>query len=350
MEPEKTDLKGLSRHELEAFILKLDWPRYRSDQIFAWIYRRGVNDFDEMTDLAKDRRRQLERSARVSSLALSRRAVSRIDGTEKYLFELEDGERIESVLIKDGRRRTVCLSTQVGCALRCAYCATGELGLKRNLRAAEIIDQVIFARRQLPPGEDVTNVVLMGMGEPLRNYRETLTACRLMNDPDGLAIGARRITLSTAGVVPGMERLAGEKLRCGLAVSLNATTDRVRSKLIPLNKRYPLQEVVQAAGNYARAIGRAVTFEYVLIDGINDTPDDARRLAGIVRGIPCKINLIPYNPVPGKPFRRPDGARIDQFIKQLYPHCPAVTLRESRGPDIQAACGQLRAEADTKET
>jgi 23S rRNA (adenine2503-C2)-methyltransferase len=347
---ERTDLKGLSRKDLENFILRLDWPRYRSDQIFAWIYRRGVNDFNKMTDLAKDRRRQLARSARISSLTLDRRAVSRIDGTEKYLFRLEDGEQIESVLIKDGRRRTVCLSTQVGCGLRCAYCATGEMGLKRDLRAAEIVDQVIFARRQLPDGEDVTNVVLMGMGEPLRNYRETVTACRLMNDPDGLAIGARRITLSTAGVVPGMERLAGEDLRCGLAVSLNATTDRVRSRLIPLNKRYPLKAVVAAAERYARAVGRVVTFEYVLIDGLNDTADDARRLAGIVSGIPCKINVIPYNQVPGKPFRRPSDDRIDRFLRELYPRSPAVTLRHSRGPDIQAACGQLRAEADIKET
>jgi len=349
MKTEKTDLKGLSRQALEAFVLELGWPRYRSDQIFAWIYRRGVTDFAEMTDLAKERRQRLERSARVSSLTLGRRAVSRIDGTEKYLFRLEDGERIESVLIKDGRRRTVCLSTQVGCGLGCAYCATGELGFRRNLRAAEIVDQVIFARRQLSAGEDVTNVVLMGMGEPLRNYRETITACRLMNDPDGLAIGARKITLSTAGVVPGIERLAGETLRCGLAISLNATTDRVRNRLIPLNKTYPLQEVLTAARGYARAIGRAVTFEYVLIDGVNDSLEDARRLAQLIRGIPCKINLIPYNPVPGKPFRRPPGDRIEKFLAWLYPRCPTVTLRESRGPDIQAACGQLRAEADTGE-
>jgi 23S rRNA (adenine2503-C2)-methyltransferase len=350
MEPKKKDLKGLSREELEAFVLRLGWPRYRADQIFAWIYRRGISDFAQMTDLAKERRRQLAGSARVSSLILGRRAVSRADGTEKYLFRLEDGERIESVLIKDGRRRTVCLSTQVGCGLGCAYCATGELGLRRNLRAAEIVDQVIFARRRLPAGEDVTNVVLMGMGEPLRNYRETMTACRLINDPDGLAIGARKITLSTAGLAPGIERLAGEDLRCGLAVSLNATTDRIRSRLIPLNKKYPLKAVVKAAGRYARVIGRPVTFEYVLIDGVNDTAEDALRLAEIVRGVPCKINLIPYNPVSGKPFRRPGEDRIERFMERLYPRCPTVTLRESRGPDIQAACGQLRAEAETKES
>ncbi len=345
MEREKTDLKGLSRQDLEAFVLNLGWQRYRSEQIFAWIYRRGVVDFDNMTDLTKDRRQQLARSARVSDLVLRRRAVSQIDGTEKYLLELEDGQHIESVLIKEGRRRTVCVSTQVGCGLRCAYCATGDLGLQRNLRAAEIVDQVLFARRQLPDGEDVTNVVLMGMGEPLRNYRSTITACRLMNDPDGLAIGARKITLSTAGVVPGMEKLAGEDLRLGLAVSLNATTNRTRSRLIPLNKKYPLEEVVRAAGRYARAIGRTVTFEYVLIDGINDTAEDARRLAGLIQGLPCKINLIAYNSIPGKPFRSPSEARVKQFMEWLYPRCPTVTLRESRGPDIQAACGQLRAQA-----
>jgi 23S rRNA (adenine2503-C2)-methyltransferase len=345
MEEMKTDLKGLSRQDLEAFVLNLGWQRYRSDQIFAWIYRHGMVDFDDMTDLAKDRRRQLTRSARVSALALRHRDVSGVDGTIKYLFELEDGERIESVLIPDGHRRTICVSTQVGCGLRCAYCATGDLGLKRNLRAAEIVDQVLFIRGQLPPGEDVTNVVLMGMGEPLRNYRETITACRLMNDPDGLAIGARKITVSTAGVVPGMDRLAREDLRLGLAVSLNATTNRVRSRLIPLNRKYPLEAVVSAAGRYAQATGRTVTFEYVLIDGINDTADDARRLATLVQGLPCKINLIPYNPVPGKPFHRPDEETIGRFMAWLYPRCPTVTLRESRGPDIHAACGQLRAEA-----
>jgi 23S rRNA (adenine2503-C2)-methyltransferase len=343
-EKPKTDLKDLSRLELGAFIQELGWKPYRADQIFAWIFRRGAVDIGEMTDLAKTRREQIGRSARISALILRREAVSRADGTIKCLFGLEDGQLIESVLIREGGRRTVCVSTQVGCGLHCAYCATGDLGLKRNLRAAEIVDQVITMRRMLPAGEDITNVVLMGMGEPLRNYRQTVKACRLINDPDGLAIGARRITLSTAGVVPGIDKLAGENMRLGLAISLNATTDKVRNQLIPLNRKYPVEQLLGAADRYARATRRPVTFEYVLLAGVNDAPEDALRLAERIRNIRCKINLIPYNQVPGKPFRRSSREVAARFQELLYPRCPAVTLRESKGADIQAACGQLRGE------
>jgi 23S rRNA (adenine2503-C2)-methyltransferase len=340
----KTVLKDLSRKELEEFVHSLGWERYRADQIFAWIYRWGAADFDQMTNLARAKRRKLDEVASLGSLILLRKVTSPVDGTTKYLFQLEDGEKIESVLIKEGDRRTVCVSTQAGCGLGCVYCATGDLGLKRNLRAGEIVDQVLSIRRFLPPGEAVTNVVLMGMGEPLVNYQETVKACRLMNDPDGLAIAARKITVSTAGVAPGIRRLAGEGLRLGLAISLNATTDETRSRLIPLNKKYPLAKLLNAAGQYAQATGRPVTLEYVLIAGVNTSPDDARRLAQLVRGIRCKINLIPYNPVPGKPYGRPHRQEVERFLELLYPRCPTVTIRESKGADIQAACGQLRGE------
>lgn len=338
----KTDLKDLSRKELEAFVKSLGWERYRADQIFAWIYRWGVAGFDEMTNLAKGKCQELHEVAYISSLALERQVTSRVDETSKYLFELEDGHRIESVLIKDGDRRTVCVSTQVGCGLGCVYCATGDLGLKRSLRAAEIVDQVLSLRRFLPRGEAITNVVLMGMGEPLLNYEQTVKACRLLNDPDGLAIAARKITVSTAGVVPGIRKLAREGLRLGLAISLNATTDQARSRLIPLNKKYPLEQLMKAAREYARDAARPVTFEYVLMRGVNTSRDDALRLAQMVRGIRCKINLIPYNPVPGKPYGRPSKQEVTDFMKLLYPRCPTVTLRESKGADIMAACGQLR--------
>jgi 23S rRNA (adenine2503-C2)-methyltransferase len=343
----KTDLKGLSRKELEEFVHSMGWERYRADQIFAWIYRWGLVDFDDMTDLAKAKRKKLGAVAYVSSLNLRRQVTSATDQTTKYLFELEDREKVESVLIKEGDRRTVCVSTQAGCGLGCVYCATGDLGLRRNLRAAEIVDQVISGRHFLPPGETITNVVLMGMGEPLLNYQQTVKACRLMNDPDGLAIGARKITVSTAGVAPGIRKLAREGLRLGLAISLNATTDESRSKLIPLNKKYPLAQLLKAACEYAQATSRPVTFEYVLIAGVNTSPDDALRLARLVRGIPCKINLIPYNPIQGKPYRRPDRQEVEDFMGLLYPRCPTVTLRESKGADIQAACGQLRGEENS---
>jgi 23S rRNA (adenine2503-C2)-methyltransferase len=345
MEENKINLKGLSRSELEIFVQDLGWQRYRADQIFAWIHRRGIVDPAEMTDLAKSRRQELGQRALVSALRLRREVTSPRDGTTKYLFQLDDGQLIESVLIREERRRTVCVSTQVGCGLKCAYCATGDMGLVRSLDAAEIVDQVISIRRQLPPGEEITNVVLMGMGEPLRNYEQSVKACRLMNDPDGLAIGARRITLSTAGVVPGIRKLAREGLRLGLAISLNATTDRVRDKLIPVNKKYPIAPLLAAAGDYARAANRPVTFEYVLMAGVNDSDRDAERLTGLARKAPCKINLIPYNPVPGKPFQRPSRNAVTRFMERLYPRCPTVTLRESKGTDIRAACGQLRSDA-----
>jgi 23S rRNA (adenine2503-C2)-methyltransferase len=338
----KTDLKGLSRAELEAYVKGLGWERYRADQIFAWIYRWGVTDFGEMTTLAKAKRHQLEEAAYISSLTLERQVASQVDATSKYLFQLEDAQKIESVLIKEADRRTVCVSTQAGCGLGCAYCATGDLGLKRNLRAAEMVDQVLCLRRFLPGAEAITNVVLMGMGEPLLNYQQTVRACRLLNDPDGLAIPARKITVSTAGVVPGIRKLAREGLRLGLAISLNATTDQTRSRLIPINKKYPLAQLMKAAREYAQATARPVTFEYVLMSGVNTSPDDALRLAQLVRGIRCKINLIPYNSVPGKPYRRPSVEEAADFMKLLYPRCSTVTLRESKGADIMAACGQLR--------
>jgi 23S rRNA (adenine2503-C2)-methyltransferase len=342
IEGAKKDLKGLSRSELEDFVQSLGWERYRADQIFAWIYRRGAMDFDWMSNLAKAKRQKLKEVAFLSTLTLIHKIASKVDGTTKYLFQLEDGEKIESVLIKEGHRRTVCLSTQVGCGLGCVYCATGDLGLRRSLTAGEIVDQVLSVDRFLPDAEAITNVVLMGMGEPLLNYQETIRACRLMNDPDGLAIAARRITVSTAGVVPGIRKLAREGLRLGLAISLNATTDEARSRLIPVNKKYPLAQLISAAGEYAQAIGRPVTFEYVLIGGVNTSPDDALRLARLIRGIRCKINLIPYNEVPGKPYHSPTGEEVTEFMNLLYPRCPTVTLRESKGADIQAACGQLR--------
>jgi 23S rRNA (adenine2503-C2)-methyltransferase len=334
----------LTREELESFIQKLGWGRFRADQIFAWIYRRGVSDPDQMSDLSRAHRRKLAMVADVSSLRLRRQVTSRLDATTKFLFELEDGKLIESVLIPEGRRRTICLSTQVGCALGCAYCATGDLGLERNLLAHEIVGQILSMRQYLQPEEDITNVVLMGMGEPLLNYQQTIRACRLMNDPDGLAIGARKITLSTAGVVPGIQRLAKEGLRLGLAISLNASSDRIRDQLIPLNKKYRIAKVTAAAREYARATGRPVTFEYVLIAGVNASAEDALRLSQLVKGIRCKINVIPYNPVAGKAYRTPGHEEVASFMAQLYPLCPTVTLRESRGSDIQAACGQLRGE------
>ena len=349
MEDPRTDLKGMSPDELERFITALGKEKYRTKQLLSWIYAKGVSDFEAMTDLSKTFREELTRIARISAVEEVERQTS-TDGTTKFLFQLEDGRRIESVLIREGgqktserqktsrRRRTVCLSSQVGCALGCTFCATGRMGFIRDLTAAEIVDQLIAVRRS---EEHVTNVVLMGMGEPLLNYDNVLKAARLMNLEMGIALGMRKITLSTAGIVPGIERLARERLHIGLAISLNATDDRTRTRLMPINRRYPLDKLLSAARRFSRTTRRRITFEYILIDGVNDSTQDAARLIHLLREIPCKINLIPLNPIPKSPLRRPSPERIEAFRDFLLSHHFTAIVRESKGRNIAAACGQL---------
>ena len=336
------ELKGLYPEELEAFAVSLGLETYRSRQLVAWIYRRGVTDFGQMTDLSKAVRGQL--AARATILSLSRAAEVRSeDGdTTKYLLELPDGQRIESVLIYEGRRRTLCVSSQAGCALDCRFCATARMGFRRNLSAGEILDQLISVRRDLARNDDdVTNVVMMGMGEPLHNYENVLRAIRIMNLDDGPAVGIRRITLSTVGHVPGILRLAREGLKIGLAISLNATTDEQRDQIMPVNRSWPIRTVLDAVREYQERIGRWVTFEYVLLHGFNDTSDDARRLVGLVRDLPCKVNVIPWNPVEGAPYARPPQASVDRFVEILADAHLTATVRASKGSDIAAGCGQL---------
>lgn len=337
MEDPRTDLKGMSSDELERFIAALGKEKYRTKQLLSWIYAKGVSDFEAMTDLSRSFRDELTRIARISAVEEIEHQTSD-DGTTKFLFQLEDGLRIESVLIREERRRTVCLSSQVGCALGCAFCATGRMGFVRNLAPAEIVDQLIAVRRS---EESVTNVVLMGMGEPLLNYDNVLKALRLMNLEMGIALGMRKITLSTAGIVPGIERLARERLHIGLAISLNATDDRTRIRLMPINRRYPIDKLLSVTRTFGRTTRRRITFEYILIDGVNDTPEDAARLVRLLREIPCKINLIPLNPIPGSSLRRPTSERIEHFRDFLLSHHFTAPLRESKGRNIAAACGQL---------
>ena len=333
--------------ELQGFLSSLGKERYRTKQMLSWIYGKGVHRFDEMTNLAKSFRAELGRIARVSHLVERGRAVAEDGKATKFLFELEDGLTVESVLIEEGDRRTVCLSSQVGCALGCRFCSTGRMGFRRDLRAAEIIDQLLSIRRSLQEEEkEIRNVVLMGMGEPLLNYENVLKAIRLMKLEMGPAIGARRITLSTAGVVPGIRRLAGEGMQIGLAISLNATTDPLRSRIMPINRRYPIAEVLEAGSVYAEQTGRWFTAEYVLLGGENDTPEDARRLAGLIRSLPAKVNLIAFNPGGSEAtYLRPSRNRIERFQDILFTHHVTATLRESRGGDIAAACGQLATES-----
>ena len=334
----KTNLKSMTRRQLEHFVVSMGEKRFRASQIWSWMYLRGVVSFDAMTDLSKNLRERFHRVAYIGALKCIDKKASPASGTQKYLWELEDGLRIESVYIPEGKRRTVCISSQVGCALECRFCATARMGFVRNLLADEIVDQVISIWRDV--GEKPTNVVVMGMGEPFLNYENIIQALACINDPEGIAIGHRKITVSTAGIVPQLHRYTQEGHPYKLAISLNGTTDAQRSRLMPVNRTYPLEELLHAAAEYTRRGRRRLTFEYVLLKGINDTPDDAGRLLSLLKGIPCKVNLIAYNPI-GTKFCRPDEDHIHAFADSIRSMCAPVTLRLSRGDDIQGACGQL---------
>ena len=338
---ERTELKGLYPEELEAFVSSLGLETYRARQIAAWIYNNGTTEFSEMTNLSKSLRAALSDQATILNIETVKEQGTGGD-TVKFLFGLDDGRRIESVLMREGKRRTLCISSQVGCPLDCLFCATGRMGLIRNLTAAEILDQLIKVRKTLrEDGEDLTNVVMMGMGEPLLNFDEVIRAIRLMNLDYGPAVGMRRITLSTVGYVPGILKLSQEGLKVGLAISLNATTDEQRSQIMPINKRWPIADLLDAIRSYRRRIDRRVTFEYVLLHGFNDSEEDARRLVNLLRDISCKINLIPWNPIPDALFESPPQSTIDAFLKVLTDSFLTATVRYSKGTDISAGCGQL---------
>jgi len=339
-------LLGLSRAELEEVCLALGEPAFRGRQVAEWLYRHGVRSFAEMANLPRPLRDRLAEDYTPGRSHVVAVQEAR-DGTTKYLLELADGERIECVRMPYADRQTVCLSSQTGCALGCAFCATGTLGAGRNLTAGEIVDQVLTAGHSpsspcSPSAAGLTHVVFMGMGEPLLNYDAVLQAVHLLQDEVGIA--RRRITLSTIGIVPAIRRLAREKLQLTLAISLHAPDDDLRAELIPTaGRKWTVAEVVGAAREYVAATGRRVTFEYVLLAGVNDHPDQARRLAQRLRGLQANVNLIPFNPVEGLPYTRPDRGRIRRFREALEAAGVPVTQRRERGGDIDAACGQLRA-------
>jgi len=339
----KIDLKGLSLPELEEMVLSWGEKRYRARQLMLWLYHKRTTSFEEMTDISKVFRSKLNELAYISQPKLLAKEQSSIDETTKYLFELEDGEKVESVLMYDCGRVTCCVSTQIGCQQGCAFCATGASGFARNLTASEIINQIMAIEAGLGEGKSVTNVVLMGMGEPFCNYENVLKAVKLMNVSEGLMIAARKITISTSGLVPQIKRFTGEGMQIGLAISLNATTDEVRSKLMPVNRRYPIEEVLRACKDWAISTKRWLTVEYILIQDVNDSPGNARQLVRLLHGIPSKINLIVYNPVEGLPFKRPEKGGVERFRQILANAHLVAPIRESRGIDISAACGQLRA-------
>lgn len=334
----KQPLKGLNLGELEQFVLQLGEKRFRGKQLFLWMYRRNASTFMEMTDLPLAFREKLEEHAELRTAFIDRVQVSSDRLTRKYLFRLQDGERVEAVLMREEGRRTICISTQVGCPIDCSFCATGLMGLKRNLTAGEIIDQVLLAQKE--SGEPITNVVVMGMGEPLLNYDNLMQALDILVDDHGPNIARRHVVVSTSGVVPALRRFIQERRRYRLAISLNATTDEVRSRIIPINRKWPIGELLRLAREYTRQSRERITFEYVLIAGVNDSPEDARRLRQMLQGIRCKVNLIPYNPTV-RGFARPHPAAVERFYRELASLRAPVTIRWSKGVDIDAGCGQL---------
>ncbi len=346
-EPRKVNLLGLSAEKLVSFFTSIDEKPFRATQVMKWIHQQGVDDFDQMTNLARALRAKLRDKAEIRAPEVASEEHS-ADGTRKWLIRVSGGSCVETVFIPDGERGTLCVSSQVGCALDCSFCATGKQGFNRDLTAAEIIGQVWIAAKsfgQLKPGAErtVTNVVMMGMGEPLLNFDNVVDAMNLMLNDNAYGLSKRRVTLSTSGVVPALDRL-GDVTDVSLAISLHAANDELRNELVPINRKYPIAMLLASTQRYLQKMPdthRKVTIEYTLIDQVNDRPEHARELAELMRDIPCKINLIPFNPFSQSDYRRVSNNAVNRFRDILYRAGYTVTVRTTRGDDIAAACGQL---------
>ena len=347
-----TNLLGLDRSGLEDFFESIGEKKFRATQLMKWIHQLGVTDFQQMNNLSKDLRNQLSETSCIQNLHVAKDMLSK-DGTRKWLLQLPDGNHIEAVFIPEDDRGTLCVSSQVGCALDCSFCSTGRQGFNRNLTAAEIISQVWLAAHLLEeekkPGRKITNVVMMGMGEPLLNFDNTITAVRIMMDDFAYGISKRRVTVSTAGVVPAMDRL-GDTLDMRLAVSLHASNDELRNGLVPVNKKYPLKELMAACRRFIdKQNSRSrITFEYVMLDGINDKPEHARELIKLLKGIPTLMNLIPFNPFEGSGYSTSSKNAVSRFREILQDSGMTTVVRKTRGEDIDAACGQLAGKIEDK--
>lgn len=333
------DLKGMTIEELQDFFKSLGEPAYRARQVFRWIYK-GIEDFEKMTDIPKNLALKLKEICRVSRIKIYRKFESKKDETVKYLFLLEDGEIIESVKMEHHYGTTVCVSSQVGCAMGCAFCASTLGGFRRNLTCAEMVDQVLAIQEDLR--KRVSHVVVMGSGEPLLNYDELMKFLRILNSELAFNISYRRMSVSTCGIVPGIRRLAEEELPITLSVSLHAPSDDLRDRLVPVNRRYPIMELLDACKYYIIKTKRRVTFEYIMISGVNDSKECAVKLARLLKGLLCHVNLIPLNPVRERDFRRSTFDKIEVFEEILKSYGISVTVRQEMGADIEAACGQLR--------
>ncbi len=351
------NLLGLDRAGLEEFFASIDEKKFRATQVMKWIHQMGVTDFQEMNNLSKDLRTRLSETACIQNLEVAEDMLSK-DGTRKWLLQLPDGNHIEAVFIPEDERGTLCVSSQVGCALDCSFCSTGRQGFNRNLTTAEIISQVWLAAQLLedekidnekPPSRKITNVVMMGMGEPLLNFDNVVRAVRIMMDDFAYGLSKRRVTVSTAGVIPAMDRL-GDTLDMRLAVSLHATNDELRNELVPVNKKYPLKELMAACHRFIEKQNARsrITFEYVMLDGINDKPEHARELIELLKDIPTLMNLIPFNPFEGSGYRTSSRNAIMRFSEILHKAGMTTVIRKTRGDDIDAACGQLAGKIEDK--
>lgn len=342
---ERIDLKGMSEDEIAELCGEAGEPAYRGKQVFSWVYDKGETDIGRMSDLPKRFREWLSARARIGWLE-AEETEKGADGTEKFFWRLGDGAGVESVRIPmprpgGGYRWSLCISTQVGCAMGCAFCLTAKMGFVRNLGTGEIVEQFLAARRGLPPGERLHNVVFMGMGEPLDNYDATVAAVRLLTHPRGIGLSPRRLTVSTVGVIPKIKDFVRELPGVGVAVSLHAADEVTRAKIVPPSRKWPMGEILRACKELPLPERQRITFEYVLLSGVNDSSGDAVKLAGLLRGMRCKVNLLPWNPFSGAPFERPSDECVEAFRRILAGRGIAVTVRQSKGLDIRAACGQL---------
>ena len=335
----KTDIKSMNEAEISSLLAEMGQPKFRAVQLFKWL-QSGVGSFDEMTNIPKDLREKLDESCYIADVKIERKLVSQIDGTVKYLYKLYDGEYIESVLMKYEHGYTVCISTQVGCRMGCSFCASGLCGLKRNLTASEMLSQIMMAAKD--NNIRVSNVVMMGMGEPLDNFSNSIRFLELVSNEKGLGIGLRHISLSTSGVVSGIERLKEYNLPITLSISLHAPNDEIRSSMMKVNKRWNIDALLKACKEYQKVTTRRISFEYALIEGVNDSERCADELAKRLKGIMCHVNLIPANPVKENTFKKPDKTRILKFRQLLEDRGVNATVRRTLGADIEASCGQLR--------
>lgn len=349
----KINLLGLSPSKLEAFFESLGEKRFRATQVLKWLHQRGASSFDEMTDISKALRQRLAEVADIREPEIVLEKFS-ADGTRKWVIRMDGGSSIEAVLIPEGSRKTLCVSSQVGCALDCSFCSTGKQGFNRNLTTAEIIGQLRVAIRSFGPFDPaderrVTNVVFMGMGEPLLNFDNVMDATELMMHDNAYGLSKRRVTVSTAGVVPALDRMAG-LTDVSLAVSLHAPNDALRTELVPVNARYPIAELIESCNNYLKHLNdrRVITVEYTLLAGVNDQPEHARQLVKLLRKMPSKLNLIPFNPFPNSGYERPSAEAIQAFKQILINANIVTTVRKTRGDDVDAACGQLVGQVDDR--